>query len=197
MSVVVEMLIFRAQFTLSIYQFATIICRSLRKEKSGTCSLVLERPDPPFPIHQLYLTNDSDISFNRGRVSLATWNKTVCASNLRASSDSRGNSGFVVFCPKFLTPQGWKLLNDQKKNGQPQVIKNSTALPFSPPVAIFTDKESEDAEWGHGSFPLEEYVKALERSKGELYYNHSLGMRYSKVCFSTNSHIMLWHWLMS
>ncbi|KAL8475476.1 hypothetical protein ACS0TY_028219 [Phlomoides rotata] len=154
---------------------------SLRKQKSGSYSLVLERPDIPFPIHQLYLTNDFDISFNRGRVPLATWNKTLCASNLRESSDSSGNSGFVVFCPKFLAPQGWKYLNDQNKNGQRQVVKNSTALPFSPPIAIFTEEASEDAEWGHGSFPLEEYVKALERSKGELYYNHSLGMRYSKI----------------
>lgn len=110
----------------------------------------------------------------------------MCASNLRASSDSNGNPGFVVFCPKFLTPQGWKYLNYENKNVQPQVFKNSTALPFSPPVAIFMEEASEDAEWGHGSFPLEEYVKALERSKGELYYNPSLGMRYSKVCFSAN-----------
>lgn len=46
---------------------------------------------------------------------------------------------------------------------------------------LFTDEASENAEWGHGNFPLEEYAQALERSKEELYYNHSLGMRYSKV----------------
>lgn len=171
--------------------FATIVCRSLTKEKSGSCSLVLERPFSPFPIHQLYLMNDLDIIFNRGRVPIATWNKSIWASNLQASSESSGKSGFVVFCPKFLTSQGWKYLNDQNKNGQPQVVKNAPALPFSPLVAIFTGEVSEDAEWGHGSFPLEEYVKALDRSKGELYYNHSLGMRYSKVCFWANSHIIL------
>ncbi|XP_020554591.1 phosphoglucan phosphatase LSF1, chloroplastic isoform X2 [Sesamum indicum] len=154
---------------------------SLTKEKSGSCSLVLERPFSPFPIHQLYLMNDLDILFNRGRVPITTWNKNICASNLRASSESSGNSGFAVFSPKFLTSQGWKYLNDQNMNNQPQTVKNTPALPFSPLVAIFTEEVSEDAEWAHGSFPLEEYVKALERSKGELYYNHSLGMRYSKI----------------
>ncbi|KAL0377425.1 UNVERIFIED_CONTAM: Phosphoglucan phosphatase LSF1, chloroplastic [Sesamum radiatum] len=154
---------------------------SLTKEKSGSCSLVLERPFSPFPIHQLYLMNDLDILFNRGRVPIATWNKNICASNLRASSESSGNSGFAVFSPKFLTSQGWKHLNDQNVNNQPQTVKNIPALPFSPLIAVFTEEVSEDAEWAHGSFPLEEYVKALERSKGELYYNHSLGMRYSKI----------------
>uniref|UniRef100_A0A0E0EL34 Uncharacterized protein n=1 Tax=Oryza meridionalis TaxID=40149 RepID=A0A0E0EL34_9ORYZ len=40
---------------------------------------------------------------------------------------------------------------------------------------------NKDTEWAHGSFPLEEYIKALDRAKGELYYNHSLGMQYSKI----------------
>lgn len=158
-----------------------IICRSLTKEKSGACSLVLERPLTPFPIHQLYLMDDIDILFNRGRVPISTWNKSIQASNLQDSSESSGNSGFAVFCPKFLTSEGWKYLNDQNKNGLPQVARNAPSLPFSPLVAIFTEEVSENAEWGHGSFPLEEYVKALDRSKGELYYNHSLGMRYSKI----------------
>ncbi|KAL0450665.1 UNVERIFIED_CONTAM: Phosphoglucan phosphatase LSF1, chloroplastic [Sesamum latifolium] len=139
---------------------------SLTKEKSGSCSLVLERPFSPFPIHQLYLMNDLDILFNRGRVPIATWNKNICASNLRASSESSGNSGFAVFSPKFLTSQGWKYLNDQNVNNQSQTVKNTPALPFSPLIAIFTEEVSQDAEWAHGSFPLEEYVKALERSKG-------------------------------
>ncbi|KAH6791063.1 hypothetical protein C2S51_006069 [Perilla frutescens var. frutescens] len=154
---------------------------SFTKEKSGACSLVLERPFAHFPIHQLYLMDDIDILFNRGRVPITTWNKSIRASYSQNSSESSGNSGFAVFCPKFLTSQGWKCLNDQYKNGQSQVGRNAPALPFSPLVAIFTEEECENAEWGHGSFPLEEYVKALDRSKGELYYNHSLGMRYSKI----------------
>ncbi|PIN09075.1 hypothetical protein CDL12_18345 [Handroanthus impetiginosus] len=154
---------------------------SFTKEKSGSCSLVLERPFFPFPIHQLYLMNDLDILFNRGRVPLATWNASLWASNLRSSSESSGNSGFVMFCPKFLTSHGWKYLTDPTKNDQLQKVRNSPVLPFSPLVAVFTEEVSEDAEWGHGSFPLEEYVKALERSEGELNYNHSLGMRYSKI----------------
>lgn len=127
--------------------------------------------------------NDLDILFNRGRVPVATWNKNELSSNLRASGESSGNSGFVVFSPKFLTSHGWKNLIDRTRNGQHQMFRNTPALPYSPLVAIFKEKVSEEAEWAHGSFPLEEYVKALERSRGELYYNHSLGMRYSKVCF--------------
>ncbi|CAI9780629.1 unnamed protein product [Fraxinus pennsylvanica] len=154
---------------------------SILKEKSGSFSLVLERPFSPFPVHQLYLMNDLDILYNRGRVSIATWNKNILASNLQTSSGSSGNSGFVTFCPKFLTSQGWKCLNDQDINGWPHMVKHNPAVPFSPLVAIFSEEVAGNAEWGHGSFPLEEYVKALERSKGELYYNHSLGMRYSKI----------------
>lgn len=153
------------------------------KEKSGSFSLVLERPFSPFPVHQLHLMNDLDILYNRGRVSIATWNKNLLASNLQTSSGSSGNSGFVTFCPKFLTSQGWKYLNDRDINGRPHMVKHTPVLPFSSLVAIFSEEVAENAEWGHGSFPLEEYVKALERSKGELYYNHSLGMRYSKVWF--------------
>ncbi|KAK4603672.1 hypothetical protein RGQ29_012260 [Quercus rubra] len=102
--------------------------RKMLKELSGPFSLVLERPFSPFPIHQLHLMSDLDVLFNRGRVSVASWNKSILASNFQTSSEKSG-----------------------------------------------------DGEWAHGNFPLEEYVKALDRSKGELYYNHSLGMRYSKI----------------
>lgn len=141
------------------------------KELSGPFCLVLERPFAPFPIHQLHLMSDLDVLFNRGRVSVASWNKSILASNFQTSSESTGNSGFIMFSSKFLTSQGWKLLNDQ----------NGLAQPTSELVCLFSEEESGDGEWAHGNFPLEEYVKALDRSKGELYYNHSLGMRYSKV----------------
>ena len=149
--------------------------RKMLKELSGPFSLVLERPFSPFPIHQLHLMSDLDVLFNRGRVSVASWNKSILASNFQTSSESTGNSGFVMFSSKFLTSQGWNLLNDQ----------NGLAQPMSELVCIFSEEESGDGEWAHGNFPLEEYVKALDRSKGELYYNHSLGMRYSKVWCST------------
>lgn len=151
-------------------------------ENSGSCSLVLERPFSPFPIQQPHPMSNLESLFNRGRVPVSTWNKTILVSNLRTSTEgSSGNSGFVMFASKFLTPKGWKLLNDQNGNAQPQMQKNSSAEPASQIVTIFSEEESGDVEWGHGSFPLEEYLKALDRSKGELYYNHSLGMRYSKV----------------
>lgn len=157
-----------------------MLCRKITKENSGPCSLVLERPFSPFPIQQLHLIDDLDILFNRGRVPIATWDKTVLPSNLRTSTEGSGNSGFVVFSSKFLTPQGWKL-SSQNGHVNPQVQKSTMAAPLSQLVTFFSDEDTGDAEWAHGSFPLDEYTKALDRSKGELYYNHSLGMRYSKV----------------
>ncbi|CAI9111040.1 OLC1v1011173C1 [Oldenlandia corymbosa var. corymbosa] len=154
----------------------------MMKESSGSCSLVLERPFSPFPVHQLFLMTDLDILFNRGRVSLATWNKNVLSSSLRTSTEGSGNSGFVTFSSKYVNSLGWKYLNDQYKINQPQLGRNSTPpSPLSPVVTIFSVDESTDGEWAHGSFPLDEYAKALDRSKGELYYDHSLGMRYSKI----------------
>ncbi|XP_059282031.1 phosphoglucan phosphatase LSF1, chloroplastic isoform X1 [Lycium ferocissimum] len=153
----------------------------MMKENSGPCSLVLERPFFPFPIHQLYLMNDIDILFNRGRVPIATWNKNLLASNLRTSCEGSGNSGFIVFSPKLLTSKGWNVLIDRDQIRQDGKLNGTPSLPFSPIINIFSEKDSGDSEWAHGSFPLEEYVKALDRSKGELYYKHDLGMRYSKI----------------
>ncbi|KAG5570906.1 hypothetical protein H5410_060672 [Solanum commersonii] len=150
-------------------------------ENSGPCSLILERPSFPFPIHQLYLMDDIDIMYNRGRVPVATWNKKLLASNLRTSCEGTGNSGFVVFSPKLLTLNGWNVLSDGDQIRQQENLNGTPWLPFSPIINIFSEKDMTDSEWAHGNFPLEEYVKALDRSKGELYYNHDLGMRYSKI----------------
>ncbi|KAF8390414.1 hypothetical protein HHK36_024940 [Tetracentron sinense] len=151
--------------------------QKMLKEKTGSFSLVLERPFSPFPIQ--HLMSDLDILFNQGRVPVATWNRTILASNLQSSSEGSGNSGFVMFSAKFLKSEGWNFLSDQ--NVDPQMQKNVLAAPMSQLVCIFSEEESGDVEWAHGNFPLEEYIKALDRSKGELYYNHSLGMRYSKI----------------
>lgn len=153
-------------------------------DKSGSCTLVLERPFSPFPVHQLFQLNDLDVLFNRGRLPVATWNSNILVSNLGSSDKGSGNSGFVTFSPKYLTAQGWKNLNNQEmiKKKQTEITKaKSPALPVSPIVSLFTMEESADAEWAHGNFPLEEYVKAFDRAKGELHYNHSLGMRYNKI----------------
>ncbi|XP_059451548.1 phosphoglucan phosphatase LSF1, chloroplastic isoform X1 [Corylus avellana] len=155
--------------------------QKMLKEKTGSFSLVLERPYSPYPIHQLHLSGGVDMLFNRGRVSVASWNKSILASNLRTSSESSGNSGFVMFSSKFLTSQGWKILNDQNGHIQLQLQKSIHAQLISELVCIFSEEESGNGEWAHGNFPLEEYVRALDRSKGELYYDHSLGMRYSKI----------------
>ncbi|KAJ7974574.1 Phosphoglucan phosphatase [Quillaja saponaria] len=108
--------------------------QKMLKEKSGSFSLVLERPPSPFPIHQLHSLGDLDILFNRGRVPIATWNKTPLASNLQASTDNCGNSGF---------------------------LRREIGL--------------------MGASHLRNILRHLDRSKGEMYYNHSLGMRYSKI----------------
>ncbi|CAO2836405.1 unnamed protein product [Amaranthus hypochondriacus] len=155
--------------------------KTMLKEKNGCFSLVLERPFSPFPIQELLLMNDLDILFNRGRVPVATWNKTLVASAVMGSCSNNGNSGFVVFSPKFLQSKAWKVLNNENGNTHPLVQLNTYPAPLSQLICISTEEDSSDAEWTHGSFPLGEYTKAIDRSKGEIYYNHSLGMQYSKI----------------
>ncbi|XP_021887042.1 phosphoglucan phosphatase LSF1, chloroplastic isoform X2 [Carica papaya] len=150
-------------------------------EKTGSYSLVLERPFYPFPIQLLHLSSDLDNLYNRGRAAIATWNKSVLASNLEKFPEGSRNSGFVMFSSRFQSPHGWKLLNNQNVHVQPLAQKNILAPSVTQVVSIFSEEEPGSGEWSHGNFPLEEYTKALERSKGELYYNHSLGMHYSKI----------------
>ncbi|KAK4272102.1 hypothetical protein QN277_020701 [Acacia crassicarpa] len=88
----------------------------------------------------------------------------------KPSVESSGNSGFSTFNEKFLTPKGSELLGNPNEH----VILNEE-------IKFFSDEENNEGEWAHGSFPLEEYVKALDRSKGEMYYDHSLSMRYTKI----------------
>ncbi|KAK1299307.1 hypothetical protein QJS10_CPB14g00119 [Acorus calamus] len=154
------------------------------EEKKGSFSLVLERPFSPFPIQQFYLQSDYDMLFNKGKVPMATWNRALLSSNLQPSHEGSGNCGFVVFSPKFSRSQGWMLLSgDQNGLSYSKMLMNKTFLAnrMSQIVGIFSEEEGGDVEWAYGNFPLEEYIKALDRSKGELYYNHSLGMRCSKI----------------
>ncbi|KAF8037545.1 hypothetical protein BT93_B0436 [Corymbia citriodora subsp. variegata] len=152
----------------------------MMKQKMGSFSLVLERPFSPFPIHQLQRLSELDILHNKGRIPVVTWNKALLASNLRASEGS-GNCGFVLFSSKFSSLDGWRLLSNRNGQTIPQALQKNSLTPImSPVVCIFSEDDSGDGDWAHGSFPLEEYIKALDRSEGELYYNHSLGMRYSK-----------------
>ncbi|XP_056169918.1 phosphoglucan phosphatase LSF1, chloroplastic isoform X1 [Syzygium oleosum] len=153
----------------------------MMKEKMGSFSLVLERPSSPFPIHQLQRLSELDILYNKGHLPVVTWNKALLSSNLRASEGS-GNCGFVLFSSKFSSLDGRRLLSNQNGQTIPQVLQKNSSTPImSPVVCIFSEDGSGDGDWAHGSFPLEEYIKALDRSEGELYYDHSLGMRYSKI----------------
>lgn len=154
--------------------------RKMLVERTGSFSLVLERPFSPFPIQYLLHLSDLDMLYNRGRVPFVTWNKNLLSSNLRAH-EGRGNSGYAAFSSKFFTSQGWKLLTRQSNSFQSGTQKNILSPPISPLVCVFSEEVPGDGEWGYGNFPLEEYIKALDRSKGELSYNHALGMRYSKV----------------
>lgn len=150
-------------------------------QNTGAFSLVLERPSAPFPIQPMHQLSDLDVLFNRGRMAVATWNKSILASNLEMSSEGSSTTGFAMFSTKYLTPQGRKLLDYQNGHTQLHSKKNVLSQPMNHLVCVFSEEESGDGEWAHGSFPLEEYLKALDRSKGELYYNHSHGMRYSKI----------------
>ncbi|KAK1320572.1 hypothetical protein QJS10_CPA03g00386 [Acorus calamus] len=118
------------------------------------------------------------------QVPMATWSRALLSSNLQPSHEGSGNCGFVVFSPKFSRSQGWMLLSgDQNGLSYSKMLMNKTFLAnrMSQIVGIFSEEEGGDVEWAYGNFPLEEYIKALDRSKGELYYNHSLGMRCSKI----------------
>ncbi|KAF8701861.1 hypothetical protein HU200_033186 [Digitaria exilis] len=149
------------------------------RDKSGPCSLVLERPFAPFPIHQLHQNEDYHLLFNRGRVAVASWNNALLSTNLKESSTGDGKSGFAMFSPRLLSSQGWSFLS-REKGGSNQSSTN-LANRITEIVGLYSDEDDGNAEWAHGSFPLEEYIKALDRAKGELYYNHSLGMQYSKI----------------
>ncbi|CAO2168907.1 unnamed protein product [Urochloa humidicola] len=77
------------------------------RDKSGPCSLVLERPFAPFPIHQLHQNEDYHLLFNRGRVAVASWNSALLSTELNESSTGDGKSGFAIFSPRLLSSQGW------------------------------------------------------------------------------------------
>ncbi|CAN1182796.1 Phosphoglucan phosphatase LSF1, chloroplastic [Linum perenne] len=143
-------------------------------DSNGQLTLVLERPTFPFPIHLLDFSSDLG-SFNRGRVAMVTWNKSMLASHLQ-SNEETGSSGFAAFSWNFLTHHGWKLLNDRMGRVESPESRYRTQV-----VSLLSEDVSGDGEWAHGNFPLEEYIGALERSKDELYYDHSLGMHYTKV----------------
>ncbi|KAK3121597.1 hypothetical protein QOZ80_8BG0656940 [Eleusine coracana subsp. coracana] len=149
------------------------------KDKSGPCSLILERPFAPFPIHQLHQNEDYHLLFNKGRVPVTSWNGALLSTKLSESSEGAGKPGFAIFSPKMLTSQGWGLVSSEK--GGLNQSSTNLANRISEIVGLYSDEDDVSAEWAHGSFPLEEYIKALDRAKGELYYNHSLGMQYSKI----------------
>ncbi|CAL9135186.1 Dual specificity phosphatase, catalytic domain [Musa troglodytarum] len=155
---------------------------TMLKDIAGLFSLVLERPFSPYPIQQLHLSGVYHTLFNRGRVAFATWNRNVLATDLQPGSEGSGESGFTIFSPKFLKSEGWMLLANEGSVDSPvQSNRSILAKRTHEIVSIISEEESEDVEWAYGSFPLEEYIKALDRAKGELYYNHSLGMQYSKI----------------
>ncbi|CAN6483694.1 unnamed protein product [Victoria cruziana] len=151
----------------------------LLKVKDGPLRVVLERPFSPFPVHQLHISSSFDVSFNRGRVPFVTWNKSMLASDLRSSSGKESNSGFALFSPKFIKPKGWKLLLMERTAVNSEILDSRrTSIEL---IDIYSEEEIMEGEWHYGSFPLEEYVQALQRSEGELIYNHFLGMQLSKI----------------
>ncbi|KAG6494045.1 hypothetical protein ZIOFF_049063 [Zingiber officinale] len=150
------------------------------KTNKGSFSLVLERPFSPYPIQHLHPSDVYHALFNKGQVAFATWNKNVLAKDLYSGSEANGKSGFAIFSAKFLQSEGWMLLSSQ---GSVNSLLQSNSHPLAKHAheLISTLSEEEQGEWAYGSFPLEEYIKALDRAKGELYYNHSLGMQFSRI----------------
>lgn len=156
------------------------------KEIAGSLSIVLERPFSPYPIQQLQLNGYYHTLFNRGRVPFSTWNTAVLSSNLQSSSEGRGNSGFAIFSPKFLNSEGRLLFSEKSVIPNCQSQNGFPLKDISEVVSVFNEEDDQDIEWVYGSFPLDEYIKAVDRAKEELSYNHLLGMQYSKV------HIFTW-----
>ena len=116
----------------------------------------------------------------------------MLASGLQTRAAEHGNTGFGLYSSKFLKPKGWKALSSFINNGafgsQIHMNSSSRVMPVQPSdeiVALFTEEEfMEGMEWSYGSFPVDEYMNALTRAEGELCYNHSLGMRYTKVLYA-------------
>lgn len=173
--------------------------QNIINEASGPCSLVLERPFTPFPLHDLPLSADYNMLFNKGRVPLTTWNTNFLQpshlpppnhqdnhndnQNTNPNANGNGNSkhkgngcvGFAIFSPQLLSPQGWAQLS-RDRDGTMKNSKLKTEI-----IAKWAADDVLETDWSYGGFPLEEYIKALERGKDELCYNHSLGMQYSKI----------------
>ncbi|KAF3342073.1 phosphoglucan phosphatase LSF1 [Carex littledalei] len=152
--------------------------QNMINEASGPCSLVLERPFTPFPLHELPLNADYNILFNKGRVPLTTWNSKFVQNSyqkLNLNGNGDGRVGFAIFSPQLLSPSGWAQLSGER-NGTMKSSKLKTEI-----IAKWAEDQGGETDWSFGGFPLEEYIKALDRAKDELCYNHSLGMQYSKI----------------
>ncbi|KAI5078415.1 hypothetical protein GOP47_0006086 [Adiantum capillus-veneris] len=160
------------------------------KKRSGSVSLVLERPATPARIHPLL--GKGGPSFNCGRVGLVTWNgENVAIDPELFGTDVKheGKSGFLMFSSRFLRSRGFKALVKWKivqnyMNGPMEGSKNGYGgkLPTYEVVNYFSDEETDgEVEWTHGNFSLEDYTSALKRSEKDLSYNHSLGMQVTKI----------------
>jgi hypothetical protein len=90
--------------------------------------------------------NDLEIVYNRGRVPVVTWNKTLLASNLQPSSESSGNSGFSMFNSKFLNSNGSKLLGNQNQHAITHGERNSFTEQTIQLACVFSEEESGDGD---------------------------------------------------
>eukprot|EP00252_Welwitschia_mirabilis_P019533 TRINITY_DN4539_c0_g1_i2.p1 TRINITY_DN4539_c0_g1~~TRINITY_DN4539_c0_g1_i2.p1 ORF type:complete len:614 (+),score=116.43 TRINITY_DN4539_c0_g1_i2:112-1953(+) len=158
------------------------------KEIKGPIHLIFERPVFPFPIQKFPLS-DQGASYNQGKVACVTWDKSLLAPALQPVTGEHGNVGFVIYSSKFLNPKGWKMLSKHAKsqaNVRELYINSSKRVSHVSPsddlVAMFAEEEShEGTEWSYGSFAIDEYMDALNRAEAEPHYNHSLGMKCTKI----------------
>ncbi|MCO5603432.1 hypothetical protein L7F22_057582 [Adiantum nelumboides] len=160
------------------------------KKRSGSVSLVLERPATPAHIHPLL--GEGGPAFNCGRVGFVTWdgdNVALDPELFETEVKTEGKSGFLLFSSRFLRSKGFKALAKWKNvpkhmNGPLEGLKNGYGrkLPTFEVVTYFSDEETDgEVEWTHGNFSLEDYTLALKRSEKDLSYSHSLGMQVTKI----------------
>ncbi|MCO5584863.1 hypothetical protein L7F22_038795 [Adiantum nelumboides] len=146
------------------------------KKRSGSVSLVLERPATPAHIHPLL--GEGGPAFNCGRVGFATWNGDNVAMDpelFETEVKTEGKSGVLLFSSRFLRSKGFKALAKWKN-------VYGRKLPTFEVVTYFSDEETDgEVEWTHGNFSLEDYTLALKRSEKDLSYSHSLGMQVTKI----------------
>ncbi|KAL2620982.1 hypothetical protein R1flu_001187 [Riccia fluitans] len=162
------------------------------KSRVGPVSLVLERSPP---VCRSTFTN-SEAPFNVGRVAVTTWNNSNLIEPYQPSVKPHGGYvGFATFSSRYVLPKELHRLArfkpDETQWNQGSYThfgRMSRESGYGDEetyevIGSFSDEDMSDGEteWTHGSYNEEEYLSALERSEGDLIYNPSRGIKYTKI----------------